>query len=418
MFACNLWESAPLERLPTFPNDPATPIGSLTLKAAPGIAYVNGVTYGQSTGGGVMAPDILSSYLGSSASQTEKPSFTGDFDNGLPLYPDGPYINKADEGNASYNLSLEESTIPYFDTTSSASQGPVLFSPNRIMPSPAMFGSLPTGIQRDRPWQTLLLRPQPGHPNDATPADHLLLDLFWMPVVEPYAISDPFATAGKVNMNSQLMPFTWIERTTAQRSVLKGERMIVVPNSQGLFYKSPNINSSTPQTATPKTYRQPIFIDNTLSGVKDDTMQNFHARFAQGDIFRSPTEICGLWMVPEGSKLSDMASFWSDKRLTGDESRERIYATLLPRLTTKSNTYTVHIRAQALQKVPSTPPDQWVEGKDVVKGEYRGSTAIERYLDPNDESIPDYATDPAAAFDKPLDRFYKWRQLQTVDFNY
>lgn len=241
-----------------------------------------------------------------------------------------------------------------------------------------------------------------------------------MPVVEPYAISDPFATAGKVNMNSQLMPFTWIERTTALRAVFKGERMIVVPNSQGPYYKSPNaaVFSSIPQAATPKTYRQPLFIDNTVSTTKDDTMQNFHKRFAEGDIFRSPTEICGLWMVPEGSKLSDMATYWGDKRLTGDESRERVYATLLPRLTTKSNSYTVHVRAQALQKVPSTPPGQWVEGRDVVRGEYRGSTTIERYLDPNDESIPDYATDPAAAFDKPLDRFYKWRQLQTVDFNY
>ncbi len=418
MFACNLWETAPMERMPTFPNDPATPIGSLVLKAAPGIAYANGVTYGQSAGGGVMAPDIPSNYLGGSASQSEKPSFTGDFDNGLPLYQDGPYINKADEGNASYTLQLETSTIPYFDTTSSASQGSVLFSPNRIMPSSGMFGSLPTAMQRDKPWQTLLLRPQPGHPNTSAPADHLMLDLFWMPVVEPYAISDPFATAGKVNMNSQLMPFTWIERTTALRATLKGERMIVVPDSQGPFYKSPITNSSNPQTATPKTYRQPLFIDNTSSTLKDDTMQNFHARFATGDIFRSPTEICELWMVPEGSKLSDMPTFWADKHLTGDESRERIYTTLLPRLTTKSNSYTVHIRAQALQKVISTPADQWVEGKDVVKGEYRGSTTIERYLDPNDESIPDYATNPSAAFDAPLDRFYKWRQLQTVDFNY
>ena len=420
MFACNLWENAPLERLPTFPNDPTTPIGSVKLKAAPGIGYVTGVVYGESGQGGVVAPDMPSNYLGSIAPASEKPSLTGDFDNGLPLYQDGPYINKPDEGNASYTLQLEEGTIPYFDTTSSASQGAVLFSPNRIMPSAGMFGSLSTGIQRLRPWQTLLLRPQADHPNAITPPDHLLLDLFWMPVVEPYAISDPFSTAGKVNMNSQLMPFTWIERTTALRAVLKGERMTVVANTEGINYKTPDVDGTPnmPRPTTPKTYRQSLFIDNTTNTTKDDTLQNFHARFATGDIFRSPTEICTLPMVPVGSTLSAMGTYWNDKRLTGDESRERIYTTLLPRLTTKSNSFTVHVRAQALQKLTTTAPGTWVEGKDVVRGEYRGSTAIERYLDPNDESIPNYPTNVSAMTDTPLDRFYKWRQLQTVDFNY
>ena len=36
--------------------------------------------------------------------------------------------------------------------------------------------------------------------------------------------------------------------------------------------------------------------------------------------------------------------------LTGDNSRERIYATIYPRLTTKSNTYTVHMRVQNSRK--------------------------------------------------------------------
>ena len=420
MFACNLWENAPLERLPTFPVDNSTPLGSATLKTAPGIGYVEGVNYGPSPGGGVMAPDIISTYLGSSAPQQEKPGFTGDFDNSLVAFQDGPYINKPDEGNASYTIAGVTGGIPYFsDLGYSAAQGSVLFSPNRIMPSPGMFGSISTGIQRDKPWQTLLFRPQPSHPNSASPPDHLLLDLFWMPTVEPYAISDPFATAGKVNMNSQLMPFTWIERTTALRAVLKSERMIVVPDSQSENYKSSVVPSwGDPKPATPKTYRLPLEVDTSTSPVKDDTMQNFHQRFDQGDIFRSATEICDLWMVPKGSKLSEMTTYWNDKRLTGDESRERIYTTLLPRLTTKSNTFTVHVRAQALQKTASSPPGAWVEGVDLVRSEYRGSTIIERYLDPNEESIPDYATNASAALKDPLDRYYKWRQLQTVDFNY
>ncbi len=37
-----------------------------------------------------------------------------------------------------------------------------------------------------------------------------MMDLFNMPTVEPYAISEPFSTAGKVNMNYQILPYTYI----------------------------------------------------------------------------------------------------------------------------------------------------------------------------------------------------------------
>ena len=46
------------------------------------------------------------------------------------------------------------------------------------------------------------------------------LDLFTMPVVEPYAISDPFSTDGKVNLNYQIMPFGYLKRSTALRAEL------------------------------------------------------------------------------------------------------------------------------------------------------------------------------------------------------
>lgn len=49
--------------------------------------------------------------------------------------------------------------------------------------------------------------------------------------------------------------------------------------------------------------------------------------------------------------------------LTGDNSRERPYATIYPRLTTKSNTYTVHMCVQPLKKVKSGPADIWTEAR-------------------------------------------------------
>ena len=48
------------------------------------------------------------------------------------------------------------------------------------------------------------------------------MDLFWMPEVEPYAISDCFSTAGKINMNYQIVPFTYITRNTALYCLIHG----------------------------------------------------------------------------------------------------------------------------------------------------------------------------------------------------
>jgi hypothetical protein len=92
--------------------------------------------------------------------------------------------------------------------------------------------------------------------------------------------------------------------------------------------------------------------------------------------------------------------------------RERPYANLLGRLTTKSNSFTVHFRVQVLKKSPATPADQWVEGRDNVSSEYRGSTLIERYIDPNNASIPDFATNTSAN----IDDYYRFRVIQTRRF--
>ena len=113
----------------------------------------------------------------------------------------------------------------------------MIFSPNRLVPSSGMFGSLPTGVIRNQPWQTLLFRPQAGHPGEGSPAsgppytsppDHVLMDLFWMPVIEPYAISEPFSTAGKVNLNYEIAPFSYIRRATALYAAFKGEAPKVI----------------------------------------------------------------------------------------------------------------------------------------------------------------------------------------------
>lgn len=351
---------------------------------------------------------------------TNLPETNGDWDTGITVVPDGAYINKPDEGNDFRNFGTQ---IPYYDVNwTEQSGGATLFSPNRQVPSAGMFGSLPTGVKAGTPWQTLLFRPDLNgtHPGARSgyPKDHLFLDLFWMPVVEPYAISEPFSTAGKINMNYQIMPFTYIERTTALRALLRSERVAAIPFANAGTYKN-NGGSMIAETR---------FTVNP-----EGTLAQFKQRFDTGDIFRSASEICDLHIVPssvtgitESSSASivntRMKLFWSTNRLTGDNLRERPYTTLYPRLTTKSNTYTVHYRVQALQQATparnsgAIPWAVWDESKDLILSESRGSTTLERYIDPMDPNIADFATTFTGDSTENLDTYCRYRVINSRKF--
>jgi uncharacterized protein (TIGR02600 family) len=327
-----------------------------------------------------------------------------DTDTGVGVIRDGPYVNMADAScaynpNASVNANQ---ALPYY-TYDSSEDTDFSFSANRQIASAVQLGSLPAGF---RPWQTLLFRPPNTtstvtHPSAASlPRDYLLLDLFWMPVVEPYAISEPSSTAGRINLNYQIMPFSYIERSTAVRAAMDSTMVTAIPETL--------INTMKGFANDVGTQRFRINTSET-----DGTLAYFKDRFNAGDIFRSASEICDIPLVPIGRTKANMATYWDDKRITGDNVRETPYNHLFPLFTTKSNTYTVHFRVQALKKVPSTSATVWDETKDKVVGEYRGSTTIERYINPNESSIPDYASNPTA---NNLERFYKWRVLNNRQF--
>lgn len=344
-----------------------------------------GVTYG-----GVSIPDVAIYHANAAF---------GDWDNGLTTTLDGPYINKPDEGN-SYALAAGD--IPYFTAGANyANSSQAMFSPNRQMPSAGMFGSLSSGVVAGVPYRTLLFRPQAGHFGDTNPRDHLWTDLFWMPIVEPYAISDPFSTAGKINMNYQIVPFEYLRRATGMAALLRSEKITAIPNASGSNYK-------TDAGAGSVKFRQAIDIPLTLS--------QFDAVFATGTLFKSSSQIMEMPLVPAGQTVAGMSTFWDNYKLTGDNSRERPYTNLLGRLTTKSNTYTVHYRVQSLKKSSATPAGQWDESRDKVTGEYRGSTTVERYINPNDPAIPAYASSADTLAEPGLGEFYKWRVVNTRKF--
>ena len=328
-----------------------------------------------------------------------------DFDNGVGGMPDGAYSRKPDEGA----IRISGQGTPYY-LNSWASFDLVgettYFAPNRQVPSAGIMGGLPSrATEANGAWETLLFCPNPAagttssvHRGFLSPPDYFWMDLFTMPIVEPYAISEPFSTAGKINMNFQIVPFTYVTRSTGLCALLAGNKVSA-------------ILGSAPQT----TIRYPINPDQTL--------KQFQAKFDSGQIFKSATEICSMWLYPgtpgnpalalvtdTPGSTTGIQSWWytavaaNDKSGTGDNLREQPYTVLYPNLTTQSNTFTTHVTVQALAQAPS--------GKISVTGEYRGSFSIERFLDPKNPNLPDF-TDPAAP---NAMAFYQFRVNNTKQF--
>jgi len=341
--------------------------------------------------------------------------WNGDFDNGVGGFSDGPFLNMPDEGCLAYLDPWGSPEMPYGRCLWTVANG--LFSPLRQVPSAAMFGSLPTGVKANIPWRTLLFCPNPSagnsHPGFGTSSfgglgpkalppfttapDHLLLDLFRMPVVEPYAMSGPASTDGKINMNYAIAPFSYIRRASSWYSLLEALKFFAVPDNESANYKGGTCWSPL---------RSAINIDATLS--------QFETRFAAGDIFHLATEICSLFLVPTGQTLATTSGtsatdFWPTHRLTGDNSREKPYAELYPKLTTQSNTYRVHMRVQILPKSDALRAGQ---ADFVPLAEFRGSRLIERYLNPSDPRFSTVNPDT-----DNLNDLYQFRVLEARQFN-
>lgn len=351
--------------------------------------YYSGAKFGTFSAGVTYAPDCQPKVRASLVVR-------GDWDNGVGDSPDGPYIGKADDGCGSYKGAVS----PYYNTLTSPISSALYFS-QRMLASPVALGSLSTG----KPWQTLLFCPNPvagnGHLGKSLPRDYLWLDLFTVPTVAPYALSEPLSASGRVNMNCELVPFTGIVRTTALRAALKSTKILAIPTGDGLVYKK--------GSPVPASYYRDISADETL--------KFFDEYFDRGEVFCSPAQICDIPLMPEGASSGSMATWWDGYALTGDNSREMPYNHLYPLLTTQSNTYTVYYRTQTLIKAPGTDSKIWEEGRDVISGEYRGSTMIERRIDPKDsrlKSLDFFAHgDPSQL---SLTPFYRFRIISATPF--
>jgi len=222
-----------------------------------------------------------------------------------------------------------------------------------------------------------------------------------------------------VNINYAIMPFGFIKRTTAMRALLQGQRIAAIPHNWT------NANRELSYKGQDNSENVRYLVD------RDETLKAFDAKFAQYTpgtpdlgIFKSATEICERFLYPKGGVFgptgptntnvttigpigmptqavtynaseSNIKDWWALNLLTGDNLREKPYGDLYPRITTKSNTFTVHYRVQTLRQRPfpgsssdTTGKDKWYkvwdETRDQVLSELRGSTTIERFIDPQD----------------------------------
>jgi uncharacterized protein (TIGR02600 family) len=365
----------------------------------------------------------------------------GDFDTGLGHWQDGAFSGKTDDGmvatptQSTFDATWKYSP-PYFGGQLEDVLHDSFFSPNRQVSSAVVFGSLPRG--RDKHWETLCFSPNPAganHPGNVAPKDSLLLDLFHMPIVEPYAISEPLSTAGKVNMNYGIAPFNWIQRSTAVRAALQSTRVTAIPFSQrGIYKNAPSADVN---------YRLQVDRDETLKA-SDALFAEFPANL-NGGFYKSAAQICDRFLYPKtyfnGTLVNEglpipkwsagetaIRTFWygtggtgdtdatRGHSITGDNLREQPYGALYPRLTTKSNTYTVHMRVQTLRKKPGSNHAVWDEAKDQVTSEYRGSSTIERYIDPHDPRFDGNHPDHIDVDRQSLEPAYRFRVVNSKRF--
>lgn len=448
------------------------------------------------------------------------PAITGDWATGIAGSPDGPYTNRPDEGDLRPFFSQQggvrtTNSVPYFGLPPSqlnpASEtghlgektvnlpeggGSAAAGPNRQVVSAGMFGSLATGSSTYSFWQNLLFRPDPfgGDPNATTaannewdnrhyggtlnskmPKDHLLMELFWMPIIEPYPLSSPFSTTGKVNMNCRIIPFDYIDRKTALHAVLKAEKMLSIPTDAANSYKtlpgqsgydySGPANSVSGKSQAKQFWRQHIHAEKTLHQFDRKFSQKGEFSNDRSKVFRTPSEICELWLVPESLKdaaglgpednpYQTMRKYWigvdvanaqakslggnsvegkrsaiTDKpegqRLTGDNVKETPYTNLYPRLCTRSNVFKVHFTVQTVLKSRSTDVDVFDPVLDAISSEHRGSAIIERTLDMTNPALLaiDYLKDTSvfqtnsnAALKKRVDYYYTYRISELRQF--
>ncbi len=119
-----------------------------------------------------------------------------------------------------------------------------------------------------------------------------------MPVAEPYALSTVMATAGKINLNDQIAPFTYLHRNTALHALLHDLRIPAIAYAAAFSYKTPG----APAAAAGSVWKT---VD------EDATLAELESRFASGDAYLTESEVCTVPLVPQGQTAAGLMTFWN-----------------------------------------------------------------------------------------------------------
>jgi hypothetical protein len=245
--------------------------------------------------------------------------------------------------------------------------------PSSNHPSTGFVSIIPTGMQRGIAGSTPKF--QPSGPNPILP-DWLLLDL-----VAPNVVASNYgtmsymnATAGKVNVNSQLVPnagqFTTTPRFVPLQALMQNMRptstVVGTPPSAG----SAVVNAITNHTLAPTGGRS----------------------YGATGVYDYDGEICEIEGVADSG--------------ANDWDKESIIRNLASSITTKSNVFSVWGVAQTVKKNPANndPAKQGTfetrsggaTADDTITGEKRFEAIVERYIWPGKEAIPGNGNVPAS----------------------
>lgn len=253
--------------------------------------------------------------------------------------------------------------LAYLDFSNATPQSP--------RPPVGMFSTVPTGMQRGRPWSSFKLQPSGGEGGELP--DWLLLDLF-APTVEStdandvsapsaFPLSRMNATAGKVNLNAAL--------TAAAASSPPGGEFAPPARFLPLQAVFQNMLPATTVSGAPPSAPS-VVVGHVLN----------HDLAAGGKDYGAPGRYDYVGELCEVRGVADETAG------TSDWEKEALVRNLANCLTTQSNVFCVWGVGQTVRKNPRNAAHGTFEPGDVVTGEKRFQAVVERYVWPGVDASP------------------------------
>ena len=275
-----------------------------------------------------------------------------------------------------------------------------------LMPDPANEPSdpryVPGNTPKGTPYRALNFAPSTDASQQTAGGtsypDWAMLDLFTTPAVFQALASTPpnaiqftwgGATAGRINPNVTILPFSSVSRLAPLKSALKGVQVSTSYDAAG------NAITTTVDEAALATA-----INTYLAGL--------------GRPFMLPGEICN---VPE------VANYLYSGGNPGAKSRNDLVRQIAGNLTTRSNTFSIWAIGQVIKKAAGNTDYGVFQTGDTIVGESKWNVLLERRLDFGADGIPGNSQNPGpdgvvGTPDDPIDPVYHPAMTYPLPYNY